>query len=129
MEKVKKASKNSKSVKKVEPKNEAKVETLKTDNSEPETNQDYKKLYKCGFIALIVSAILCIALVITFSVINNPTAMFGIASVAIVFAFSFYLCQYILINRSWKTLLTTIIEGIFAVGILVLFILLAVGVL
>lgn len=101
----------------------------KAGKKHPVGEMEQKKTNKSSWIALVVSGIVAVALMITEGCLGHISAIYAIGFVCYVWASVFYFCQYFVAKRPWPVLIGAILEGLGAITMLVLYILLNVGLL
>lgn len=101
----------------------------KAKKKHPVGEMEEKKISKSIWIALIVAIVLAVAFLITEGYLGHFSAIFAIAAICFTWASIFYFCQYFVAKRPWQVLIGAVLEGLGAITMLVLYILLNLGML
>lgn len=80
-----------------------------------------KKTGAANWVALIVAGVLAVAFIITEGCLRHFTAQFAISAICFTWASVFYTCQFFMAKRPWPVLIGSVLEGLAATAMIVLF--------
>ena len=80
------------------------------------------KTNKGNWIALIVACVLAVGFIIAEGALGHYPAQFAISAVCFTWASVFYTCQYFIAKRPWPVLIGSVLEGLAAVAMIVLYV-------
>lgn len=80
-----------------------------------------KKINKSNWIAVIITAVVAIALIITEGALGHYQGLFAISAICYLWASIFYFCQYFVAKRPWPVLIGGVLHGLAFVTMIVLY--------